>query len=599
MIRRLIETFSFPMLGKELREQAQQKRTYAFRFFYCLILYFFVLIDTVPRLIAVQDPLEQLGRGRELFDRVNFIQCLMIVIFMPIIASGAVAYEKERNTLQLLLLTRLSSWNIVFEKFLSRFLTIIGFQLMALPLMAVAYALGGLESDRVWNAFLMQLSLAFVIGALALACSSYCTTSFSALLTTFLLEFVFAGCSACIVPAVWIRMGMGFTYGRLGLSSEIFLWMLNALPPLIVGSGFLLYARNVLFDRATVQPTHHLLKLFHWLDAAFHHINQNNLTRGIEVIPTRISFPENDPVAWRERTHSLAGSPTHLMRLFSFMMIPLSVIIFIALSDVRSSAGPLGPIVVVLWIFSLLVVFISSTPLMLKEKSRQTLDVLLSVPLSSREILEQKRAGVARLITLFQLVLWILLACHIYMIHRDESWYFDLLIFVVLGLSHRLQLIAVSWLGLFLGAWQKHLVRALALGIIGIVFFWKLLPDFLIDMFLSPSTEIWYSSFNANPDSVFIQRWNLQAAGRIILSPLWITGLFGNYQIREAVVAFPASLLLSLAYQWGMYRLIRRWAFARSKRDLPRLSGETLPGEVIAPEEIPPVAQTSPEIGSP
>ncbi|MCA9098839.1 MAG: hypothetical protein KDA36_10640, partial [Planctomycetaceae bacterium] len=445
-----------------------------------------------------------------------------------------------------------------------------GFLLMSLPLMAVAYAMGGVVSADVWDAFQMQLMLAFLVGAVSMACSSYCASSFAALMISYLISVLAVTVLSCCSPFLFFLRA--WPMGGVGTFRFLFQFILS-IPSFIVGTGILLYARNVLFDRATVQPSHPLLRLFRWFDEKFHELNQNSVTRGIQVLSSKGSLPEFDPIGWRERTHSLAGSPTHLMRLFSIMMIPLTVILFLALSDRRSSSNSLGPIVVILWYLSLLVVFFSSTPLFIKEKGRQTLDVLLSMPISTDELLEQKRAGVVRLIELFQVVLWLVLSFHIYMTYRTESWHIDLLILVVVGLSHRLQLQTVSWLGMLLGAWQKHLVRALATGMIGIVLVWREIPKYLISIFNISLISFWYEVYTEELLSKEFGE-GLEAGLETCVCPFWIEGFIGNgYTVlRESLGVVPWFLLISLAYQFFTYRLVRRWAYRRSKRDLPRLS---------------------------
>ncbi len=594
MIRRLLTAFTFPMLSKELLEQAQQKRTYAFRFLYCLILYIIVLINVVPGLLEIRDPLQHLGRGKDVFDQIFWIQSFMVVIFMPILTSGTISHEKERNTLQLLLLTRLSSWNIVFEKLLSRLLTMLGFLLMSLPLMAVAYAMGGVVSADVWNAFESQLMLAFLVGAISVACSSYCASSFAALMMSYLISILAMTVLSCCSPflffsRIWPMGGPG--------AFRFLFQLIFSIPSFIVGTGVLLYARNVLFDRATVQPSNPLLRLFRWFDEKFHELNQNSVTRGIQVLRTSGSLPEFAPIAWRERTHSLAGSPTHLMRLFSIMMIPLSVILFFALTETGASSNSLGPIIVFLWIVSLLVVFLGSTPLFIKEKGRQTLDVLLSIPVSTEELLEEKRAGVARLIELFQVVLWLVIGFHVYMTYEDNTWHIDLMILVAVGLSHRLQLLTVSWLGMLLGAWQKHLVRALAIGIIGVVVCWWLVPRSLLAQFSFIQLDQWFVP--AIPLSgVRRHEWDwLGIFLDVSFVPLWIVQLWNRYSlVREGIVSYPWSLLISLVYHWTMYRAVRGWAYQRSKMDLPRLTRDEnfREGDEVAAGD-----QISPAMGRP
>ncbi len=66
------------------------------------------------------------------------------MLFVPAIVSGALTAEKERNTLQLLFLTRLGPWTILLEKLLSRLVPVATFLLVSLPLVFIAYLWGGL-----------------------------------------------------------------------------------------------------------------------------------------------------------------------------------------------------------------------------------------------------------------------------------------------------------------------------------------------------------------------------------------------------------------------------------------------------------------------
>ncbi len=61
-----------------------------------------------------------LGRGPCLSTRVVEPQTFLILIFLPAMTCGAIAGEKERNTLAVLLTTRLGPLTIVLEKLASR-----------------------------------------------------------------------------------------------------------------------------------------------------------------------------------------------------------------------------------------------------------------------------------------------------------------------------------------------------------------------------------------------------------------------------------------------------------------------------------------------
>ena len=115
------EKFGLPLLQRELTELSARPRTFLTRAVYAVI--FFGLIgwqfgEQFSRSDA--DALLDLGRGRQLFDQLVLWQLGGVCLFMPILTSGAIASEKERGTLSLLMITHLSPMLILIEKLASR-----------------------------------------------------------------------------------------------------------------------------------------------------------------------------------------------------------------------------------------------------------------------------------------------------------------------------------------------------------------------------------------------------------------------------------------------------------------------------------------------
>ena len=97
-----------PLLTKELTELASRRRTYIIRVLYAFLLFGFSLAYLYGVFQDTQgDVLRVLGRGHELFTAIVTFQLAGIAIFLPAMMSGAIAIEKERDTLSLLLLTDL------------------------------------------------------------------------------------------------------------------------------------------------------------------------------------------------------------------------------------------------------------------------------------------------------------------------------------------------------------------------------------------------------------------------------------------------------------------------------------------------------------
>ena len=127
-----------PLLTKDLTELAARKRSYIFRVVYALALFAAFLLffqSTLPR--SVPNLLYILGSGRQMFEFLIIMQFFGVFIFLPAMMSGVLTYEKERDSLSLLFLTRLRPWEIVLQKYLGRLVPMFTFLLLSLPLLAV------------------------------------------------------------------------------------------------------------------------------------------------------------------------------------------------------------------------------------------------------------------------------------------------------------------------------------------------------------------------------------------------------------------------------------------------------------------------------
>src|SRR5260370_34325225 len=149
---RFFQTFGLPLLGKELIEQAARKRTYVVRVGYAVVLSAICSLVFYGKLEeAAASPLAVLGTGRELYLVLVYVQFAGVYLFMPAMTCGVLTQEKERASLQLLFLTRLVPWTILFEKLLGRLIQMLGFFLLSVGRRAVAYSLGGISPELLWS----------------------------------------------------------------------------------------------------------------------------------------------------------------------------------------------------------------------------------------------------------------------------------------------------------------------------------------------------------------------------------------------------------------------------------------------------------------
>lgn len=544
---------AFPLLSRELTEQSARRRTYILRVIYAVAVYGFTVWIFWNELGGwSKQTFSYLGRGRQFFEALAWLQFCGLYLFLPPMTCGVVTIEKERDTLSLLLLTRLGPWSILIGKLLSRLVPMASFVLLSLPLVAVAYSLGGVNEREILSLAWVLTVTALQIGSLALACSTWFRTTSAAFMATYLI-----GGALIIGPPTLFQQGTDDPFGMreflreylqtMGLSGDKTLepqeamlvlfgpWVnlhptgmnqpfgvivLRTIPMLMFAAACLLFARAVLWRRAFLQPSNLIMKIFRSLDASFHRLNQNRWTKGIVLVNEQVELPYYDPIRWRETKKRSLGTTRYLVRLLLVLEVPVVFGMLIPyFGEYDSPTAPVNIAAYVLWIVSALVLVIQSTGLIGAERSRQTLDVMLTTPMSSDTIAREKFAGIWRLIR----VLWIPFAT----VYLFQLWWsvwavsrgFEVVVF---GLVRGLLATAIyppliAWLGFHLGMRCRSQTQAtiLALSLItGVCLIPMLMSEFLATrdlpvfrafQWLSPAAAL--SRFPSN-DYNYYGYWN-------------------------------------------------------------------------------------------
>jgi ABC-type transport system involved in multi-copper enzyme maturation permease subunit len=483
---------SFPLLAKELTEQAARRRTYVLRAIYAAALYGFALWVFWNQLGSwSSNSFAILGRGRELFEALAGLQFAGLYLFLPAMTCGVLTSEKERDTLSLLLLTNLGPWTILLEKLLGRLVPMASFVLLSTPLLAVAYSLGGVETVEIGKLAWSLTVTAVQVGSLSLACSAWCRTTSAAFLSAYLvgaalilgpviltldglydptgvfsamfsagqqvglmnhlgdasaaffgpllnnpsdskLAFstdnirdpwlaIFVGGFCGIPPVRWLIDSMNSTKSGTTMLATI----LRSVPIMMFSVVCLLCARYALWRRAFLQPSNYLLKAFKLIDVFFQKANQNRFTKGIVLTQEQVELPVYDPIRWRETKKRSLGTTRYLVRFLLLLEIPVVIAMRMSMFELNpgNAVQPVDIAAWALWIVAALVLTIQSTGLIGLERSRQTLDVLLTTTQSSDLIVEHKFAGVWRMIrTLwipFATVYFFQIYCHVFIASQN------------------------------------------------------------------------------------------------------------------------------------------------------------------------------------
>lgn len=432
------EKFGLPLLQRELTELSARPRTFLTRAVYAVI--FFGLIgwqfgEQFSRSNA--EALLDLGRGRQLFDQLVLWQLGGVCLFMPILTSGAIASEKERGTLSLLMITHLSPMLILIEKLGSRVFVMMTLLLLAVPVAAYAYSMGGIEYAQIAASFLLLISTTCYIGAFTLICSSFCSNATSALVASLVLGVPVLGLAAgFVLPA--IRSG-----GQPGQ------WLTTAFVQLLFVFAFLSLARTALLNRGNQPPKNLGLELLRWTDRFWNNLNRE-YTGGIIIIRDRSTLPAHKPIVWRESKKKSLGSFRYLLRVLLLVEIPTLFILVLAIPgniSARRFAIPAG-LLSILWGIACLVVSVRVASILAGERSRQTLDVLLATPMTGKEIIRQHFGGTLKLMLVMSVPI---LTCYSFR-WTAQGWSFPDLIYHLSSLATvAIYLPLCAWVAMLIG----------------------------------------------------------------------------------------------------------------------------------------------------
>jgi ABC-type transport system involved in multi-copper enzyme maturation permease subunit len=505
MMQCLRDWFSFPLLLKELTEAAAQRRTYIIRIIYAVLLYAIVGFEDDARRYW-SDPQTVLGEGWTLLRKLTVLQFAGIFLCMPAFMAAAITSEKERGSLALLLLTPMTPGQIVAQKYLGGLMLMTSFLLLGLPLLGVCYAFGGIEPILLFGSAFVLFVAMLQCGAIALFCSAWCRTTGGAFICTYVLA---AGLYAAPTTLAHLLDMFSSTFGgdsriaaaleyaggvaplaslwpfwfslvrrpsNLQVASELLVATLPAIASVIV---FLVLARIHVVARAFTSPSKRLLTWFRQLDTSF--VRANRFIGNVVFRLGDADLPEDRPIAWREMAQKKIGRLNYLFRLLVLIEVPVLVALYGITHDFDDDA--LSAITATVAVFAVLLVCAHGANAFVAERTNQTLDVLLTTPLTASQIVEEKAQVLRRFSCVAAVPLATVFACRIWlqasgMFTFEDSQRWAFLYALCAGLSLLVYLPLVSWLALGIGMAVRRRYRA-TIATFVVLLVWIALPLWL------------------------------------------------------------------------------------------------------------------------
>jgi len=110
--------------------------------------------------------------GVQLYALLSFVQLFLIVFIAPAFTSTAINGEKERQTFDLLLCSKLSSFSLLAGKLIAGLANALLLIAASVPLFSLVFFFGGVAPGQVLSALVVFVMTAIVAGTFSLFCST-------------------------------------------------------------------------------------------------------------------------------------------------------------------------------------------------------------------------------------------------------------------------------------------------------------------------------------------------------------------------------------------------------------------------------------------
>ena len=237
--------FIGPVFTREVTIAPRRDRTFVARAVYGGLL--LLLISTAWLVMAGTQLITDTGDfsrfGMNLFRLITPFQLVLMLFFSAVLSAGAVAQEKDRKTLLLLLLTRLSNSELVLGKLLASILEVLLFLAISVPIFLMMALLGGISYPQIIKGLLVTLFGMLACGSVGSCVALWREKTFQAVSVTVLILVLWLGFWQVTGYGVFGSRWFGYSTRAIAEAMSPWLGIFAAMKPVVVSSGASLFAQ--------------------------------------------------------------------------------------------------------------------------------------------------------------------------------------------------------------------------------------------------------------------------------------------------------------------------------------------------------------------
>lgn len=413
-----------PVFTREMATAPRSWRLYFLRTVY--VGAFFGLVCTAWLIIFGSQPARTLGDlarfGAAVFALIAPVQLAVATGFSALLTAAAVAQEKDRRTLDLLLMTRMNNSELVVGKLLASMLSVLVVILAGVPFLMLLTLLGGISHLQVARVVGVTLTAALAAGSLGSMLALWREKTFQTLATTALAVMLWLLAGEAIAAGVfgssWLGASTAAWAEAISPARAIFAAarpttgetpLLVAAPWLgdsarmfqLNGLGLTLLLNAIAIALVRVwNPTREARPQSEeeTRDAAAHAADPA-AARNVHAAPGRARRVWDNPILWREICTWAYGKKVVIVRIaYLAVFVACTAATVGALRTESSGYGaslpPAAQSLLPLLVLGLVLVNALSVTSITNERDAKALDLLLVTDLTPKEIIFGKLGGV-------------------------------------------------------------------------------------------------------------------------------------------------------------------------------------------------------------
>ncbi len=121
----------------------------------------------------------------ELYTIMAYIEIGMVMIIIPATTAGAITGERERKTLDIMLVGSRHARTIVVGKFISNMRLILVVMISSIPILSMVFVYGGIRFVNLLQLLIIIMIAGIYMGSIGIFCSSICKRTTSAVVLSY------------------------------------------------------------------------------------------------------------------------------------------------------------------------------------------------------------------------------------------------------------------------------------------------------------------------------------------------------------------------------------------------------------------------------